>query len=518
MRGLPQGFPDRPWAGGVVWVPHLLDIMVKGLRITLFAYYTGIMEDIMNNEKNHQKNSSEGKQPRSSTNKASGNCHRGVVGEDDIKICTLPEKFTIDKIIHSGPQLSGSLDYNVVYSFYNKGFIYLYVPISDDSCIAVPPLEGVVMNQVQDEHTNVAELANVLEIDLTLVKNAVSMYCRLGSAHKKRQVINLDQLHSSWKNVPSINRLKSTLGPQKMFLSWDGGKTSSATDTDTNSQEDPADTASIRRLSLSTGHTKHTALLFDSTLTAFLMMGNLSPHLKSHAVTMFEVGKLSDESLDSFLIELEKVQSTGEGEAQKYFDHVLTLRNTIPFLCHNKDLVVQTAQPDQPNYGFPLDLLHHEIFLGLDPATCSRVLNKNCMLLVSMAPLINKIWPISSCTPQHIEPAIPEVSSVWFKLYIYHIAGQGPPSLLLSKGTRLRKLPDIFQSYDRLLITSWGHDPGVVPISNVLMMLNDALTHSAVLIQGHGLHAIGETVHVPFAFDETELQGASLLFIKHCRY
>ena len=39
------------------------------------------------------------------------------------------------------------------------------------------------------------------------------------------------------------------------------------------------------------------------------------------------------------------------------------------------------------------------------------------------------------------------------------------------------------QFYDRLLITSWGHDPGVVPTSNVLTMLNDALTHSAVLIQ-----------------------------------
>ena len=30
--------------------------------------------------------------------------------------------------------------------------------------------------------------------------------------------------------------------------------------------------------------------------------------LKSHAVTMFEVGKLSDESLDSFLMELEKIR------------------------------------------------------------------------------------------------------------------------------------------------------------------------------------------------------------------
>lgn len=44
-------------------------------------------------------------------------------------------------------------------------------------------------------------------------------------------------------------------------------------------------------------------------------------------------------------------------------------------------------------------------------------------------------------------------------------------------------LPFSVQAYDRLLITSWGHDPGVVPTSNVLTMLNDALTHSAVLIQ-----------------------------------
>ena len=33
--------------------------------------------------------------------------------------------------------------------------------------------------------------------------------------------------------------------------------------------------------------------------------------LKNHAVTMFEVGKLSDESLDSLLLELEKVRSKG---------------------------------------------------------------------------------------------------------------------------------------------------------------------------------------------------------------
>ncbi|MEQ2164301.1 hypothetical protein GOODEAATRI_005230 [Goodea atripinnis] len=132
-------------------------------------------------------------------------------------------------------------------------------------------------------------------------------------------------------------------------------------------------------------------------------------------------------------------------------------------------------------------MLRCESLLGLDQATCSRVLNKNYKLLVSMAPLSNEIRPISSCTPQfpapylfiymfiyftlqHIGPAIPEVSSIWFKLYLYHVTGQGPPSLLLSKGSRLRKLPDIFQ--------------------------------------GHGMHGHGETVHIPFPFDEEDLKGA----------
>ena len=65
-------------------------------------------------------------------------------------------------------------------------------------------------------------------------------------------------------------------------------------------------------------------------------MGNLSPGLKGIAVTMFERGKLDDESMDSLLEELEKVsQVEGEGEAARYFSHALTLKDTIRFFRQN---------------------------------------------------------------------------------------------------------------------------------------------------------------------------------------
>lgn len=73
-----------------------------------------------------------------------------------------------------------------------------------------------------------------------------------------------------------------------------------------------------------------------------------------------------------------QVDAVAEGEAQRYFDHAITLRDTIRFLRHNKELVTDVDQNNtKAASGQSVDLLRCESLLGLDSATCTRVLNKN---------------------------------------------------------------------------------------------------------------------------------------------
>ncbi|KAG8508863.1 LOW QUALITY PROTEIN: Protein FAM91A1, partial [Galemys pyrenaicus] len=214
-----------------------------------------------------------------------------------------------------------------------------------------------------------------------------------------------------------------------------------------------AETAWLCSLNLSTGYRKR-CIPIGLTLTAFLMMENLPETSCSH-----------------------NVQSTGEGEARRYFDHAVTLRQTTLFLSHNKDLIVQTAQSDQPSLGFPLYLLCCESLLGLDAVTGSTVLNKTHALLTSIAPLTNKSPPVCG----------------------YPLLDRLSEKLVLSVFTCTMTTSPSKDHYLYRLLTSWHHEPGVVPTSDALMMLKDALTCSA--IQGHGLHGMEETVLMPFPSD-----------------
>ncbi|KAK4859756.1 hypothetical protein QYF36_011114 [Acer negundo] len=257
---------------------------------------------------------------------------------EEFKKLTEEEMATIDKVCKEEANAYFLFDPDVIKGLFRRGLIYFDVPVYADDRFKVSRLEGFVSNReqsyedpieellyavfvVSSENATVAELATTLQADLSQLQAAASFACRLGWAVK---VIDPASILHDTPGTPRATLIdedeasRNSIGSANM--SGDGDI---AQQGDVTGMENYGQRSGLARV----------AFVVDANITSYLMMGSVSPGLKSHAVTLYEAGKLGHTSIADLCKDLSTLEGTKfEGELQEFANHAFSLRCVLECL------------------------------------------------------------------------------------------------------------------------------------------------------------------------------------------
>ncbi|XP_020103014.1 protein FAM91A1 isoform X1 [Ananas comosus] len=434
---------------------------------------------------------------------------------EEFKKLTEEEMATIDKICKEEANSFVLFDPDIIKGLSKRGLIYFDVPVYPDDRFKVSRLEGFVSNReqsyedpieellyavfvVSSENATVAELAATLQADLTQLQAAASFACRLGWAVK---LIDPDSVLRD-SNMPSL--------PANILSDDEDGSNTSINSEKSGPQVLGSGIEKPRPIS----STPHVAFVVDANITSYLMMGSISPGLKSHAVTLYEAGKLGDSSIADLCKDLASLEGKKfEGELQEFANHAFSLRCVLECLqsggiasnemannktsneindensfldevkalstdinidesdklYHDVSLEIDRSQSEAGSVNssasekpvlkrkrkYRVDILRCESLAALAPATLERLFLRDYDIIVSMIPLPSSPVLPGPSGPIHFGPLSYSSMTPWMKMVLYSAVNCGPLSVVLMKGQFLRLLPAPLAGCEKALIWSW---------------------------------------------------------------
>nr|XP_043637575.1 protein FAM91A1-like isoform X1 [Erigeron canadensis] len=288
---------------------------------------------------------------------------------EEFKKLSEDESSTIDKICKEEGNAFMLFDPVVIKGLYRRGLIYLDVCVYAEDRFKVCRLEGFVSNReqsyedpieellyavfvVSSENSTVAELATTLQVQLSQLQAAASFACRIGWAVKlidPGSILQEPTSPTSCKNSVGEEEEGSRASVGSLNMSVDGSVF----------QQDGADNSGFARV----------AFVVDANITSYLMMGSVSPGLKSHAVTLYEAGKLGHASIKDLCNDLSSLEGAKfEGVLQEFANHAFSLRSVLECLTsggissHKGDKPSLDSSTNEETPFIPEDESHKEEF------------------------------------------------------------------------------------------------------------------------------------------------------------